>query len=1503
FIEEKQYPVSNALKQEIQIVDINSIWKQLERFALKVKGSSLPGVTIALQNNTTIKPRATVSNALTTVNQPQQLQDVSDPLISMLVPPSGPNSGGIQVSVFGVGFAPGPSFRIKFGDILATNYEFHSNTAVLVTIPSGISVPPGQVAVYASNDGKTFGFPIQFQFYDSHVYKIPTPREQDGVVLRCQLDNLKRAIANIQTMESILLRRLSTITDDKQMLSQLYMTTNFPESGISSAFSPEYLEGADNSSSAYGSSIQSDVEDDDDEDDIADINDATSSTPKDEFDDREIRIFISSPFKDMQLDRDQIVKVVIPKIRKLCIERDIIMTYVDLRWGVTSSQSEMAISLSMCLKELERSNLMIGLFGERYGWSTQEKSDPKSQQLLAQTLEKAASDFPWVNKYKDCSMTEIEYRMILNNHSSNKNAMFYFRDPYYIEETSSKERNNFVSEGQRSKEKLDKLKLEISKSTVFKSAEYRRPTNLADVLYEDLEKYIDKKYPSSSELGPFEKERFLHNVFSKNMTKLYIQNENYNLSIDTFLTKTKSVPLMVHGDSGMGKSALLANWVKQHKEQHPEDLIVTHWVGSSPSSNKHTSTLIRIMKEIRYLIEKENTTKSKDSLFASRSHLSWIPEIPEESASSEKISADFNQFLHDVMTHPSISSRRLVIILDGLEKLDKRDSCEDLIWFPRSLPLNVKFLVSTTTASRQFEVLTKRTAEPLAIQGLTSAERKSMVRLYLQKFGKKVNDQQEIVIATSGSTLNPRFLRLLLDDICIFGEYERLNERINKLLKAKNISELYEIILERIETDYDPKGKGLVREFLSYVWGGRRGIEMDMLSALLSKKGIDPSEWNSLLVLMEDYVSSWSGMISFLNNDIAKAVEKKYITSDRIRTDIHADIAEAFTKEGDLTERKIEELPYQLIHSSKWEDLKNVLCNLYMFDRLYTPNNKSDLFHYWNVLEKQTKPPKNAAERDDPIPYSCSDEYRSLGSRSFIQASGLVISDLWFRIGSFLEEMSQFEGAEAIYTKCRGLYNNNSQNVEAAKVDRAMGRMYHTMGKFEKSESTFKQALAIFTKEKGQEDLDVVLTLNLLGTCATSRRQYAEAKKMLNQAMAICESKYESNSVLIADIAYSLGSVHFVEEHRKLDVAEEYFVRALELTEENLGDMDVSYARILNRLGSLYIEKDQFNDAEPFFKAALKIYEARFGLDHSRVSQILRQLISLYEMQEKYDLAIQCATRAISISKKIYGNTHNLVTNTQVRLALLYNSKGMKPQANSILNEVKALKEKEFGANHEQVKTIEKVLSEVNPPAVIPKPPPPPVFKPVVEELKRVLPPQPLLGKTAHPPGFIPPPPPPPPIMRPELNAYRPSLAQLMKNSIKNNPILPQQQQMQQPMQQQQQQQQRQNQQPQLPQMQQQQQQMQRQPQQQQMQQPQQQQRQNQQPQQMQLPQQQQNGYVGDILAQYDMSNLKRVQTSDRSNAVDAVNNLIGAKLSKKPMVMRKCMNEAKSMDLNSLFV
>ena len=102
---------------------------------------------------------------------------------------------------------------------------------------------------------------------------------------------------------------------------------------------------------------------------------------------RVIRVFISSTFKDMEEEREELIKYIFPKLRKLCDERGIIWSEVDLRWGVTDEQKSDGQVLPLCLAEIDNCTpFFIGILGERYGW-------------IPEIDENLLKQYPWLNEY------------------------------------------------------------------------------------------------------------------------------------------------------------------------------------------------------------------------------------------------------------------------------------------------------------------------------------------------------------------------------------------------------------------------------------------------------------------------------------------------------------------------------------------------------------------------------------------------------------------------------------------------------------------------------------------------------------------------------------------------------------------------------------------------------------------------------------------------------------------------------------------------------------------------------------------------------------------------------------------------------------------------------------------------------------------------------------------------------------------------------------------------
>eukprot|EP00164_Ancoracysta_twista_P012994 GFYU01020579.1.p1 GENE.GFYU01020579.1~~GFYU01020579.1.p1 ORF type:complete len:222 (-),score=29.19 GFYU01020579.1:2-667(-) len=86
-------------------------------------------------------------------------------------------------------------------------------------------------------------------------------------------------------------------------------------------------------------------------------------------DSRVIRVFISSTFIDFFDERENLLKHTFPRLKPICEERGLSLSWVDMRWGVTSEMGDSGLTILTCLSEIDHSRpYFIGMLGERYGW-------------------------------------------------------------------------------------------------------------------------------------------------------------------------------------------------------------------------------------------------------------------------------------------------------------------------------------------------------------------------------------------------------------------------------------------------------------------------------------------------------------------------------------------------------------------------------------------------------------------------------------------------------------------------------------------------------------------------------------------------------------------------------------------------------------------------------------------------------------------------------------------------------------------------------------------------------------------------------------------------------------------------------------------------------------------------------------------------------------------------------------------------------------------------------
>lgn len=87
-----------------------------------------------------------------------------------------------------------------------------------------------------------------------------------------------------------------------------------------------------------------------------------------------IRVFVSSTFSDLKLERDALQQRVFPKLEQRCLKDGFQFQAIDLRWGVSTEAGLDHRTMRICFEELRRSqedspapNFLI-LLGNKYGW-------------------------------------------------------------------------------------------------------------------------------------------------------------------------------------------------------------------------------------------------------------------------------------------------------------------------------------------------------------------------------------------------------------------------------------------------------------------------------------------------------------------------------------------------------------------------------------------------------------------------------------------------------------------------------------------------------------------------------------------------------------------------------------------------------------------------------------------------------------------------------------------------------------------------------------------------------------------------------------------------------------------------------------------------------------------------------------------------------------------------------------------------------------------------------
>ena len=961
-----------------------------------------------------------------------------------------------------------------------------------------------------------------------------------------------------------------------------------------------------------------------------------------DIDSREVRVFLSSTFADMQTERDYLLAKVFPELRRICREREVTLTEIDLRWGVREEDSRNGLTVEICLQEIDRCRthppFFIGMMGERYGWI------PKREELHEYWQQHKDSPYALrIDRALDqgISVTELEIRYaFLENPDASNHARMFLRSPLLTDALRARATapadKEFVDPAEG---KLDTLKACLRQSPAMGIDGYDSIEMFGQAVRAFLLEQIDALHPASETPSPQELRDHAHAVFAHFRRQGYVPLSDMRTAARDAIASTPA-RVLISGASGLGKSALMADlavWLPQ--EAHA--CVHAHYVGA-------------------------DGVRSLDG---------WVQRV-----------FDFLQACHSLSNAPPQNAKDrwdalptallevqralgqpLVLLLDALDQLDDVNATLQQL-SSLLLPRQVA-LVASATPELAHKARQGPNWQHLAMQPLDELTRRDAMDAFLRRYDKQLSEPLCDHIARDEATAVPLFLRLLLEELRLHALNETLPQRAEELLATRTADRLFLHALNALDYDFArPRQTDLATRAAQLMALSWRGIKAYDLAGLLATatNSIDAATQrprlpdrllSPLMAHLEPFCLTSTGRIAIMH-----AILRQVLVDMPGTPVLRRQLVEHFaTDEPDAVAERVYQLWQLDDRPALTEELgRNTVLSVY--------RTESRLLR--SVLEAL------GAGRNTP-PAEIHDIAASWQIN--ISADESVLSfGRWLTDSAFFGLAQTWIEAVLAWQRSQG-----AQSTDIATNLSNLGMLYQAQGKLEAAEPLCREALALRRQALPAGHPDIAKSLNNLATLYQGQGKFDAAEPLYQEALAMRSQALTDGHQSIATNLSNLAVLY--QAQGKLDAAEPLCREALALRRQALPAGHPDIAKSLNNLAMLYQAQGKLNAAEPLWREALAMRRQALPAGHPDIAIGLNNLAMLYQAQGKLDAAEPLYQEALAINRQALPAGHPDIAKSLSNLAVLYQAQGKLEAAEPLYQEALELCRRALPAGHPDI--------------------------------------------------------------------------------------------------------------------------------------------------------------------------------------------------------------------------
>lgn len=995
---------------------------------------------------------------------------------------------------------------------------------------------------------------------------------------------------------------------------------------------------------------------------------------------REIRVFLSSTFRDMDSERTYLLKQVFPRVRAACLQRQVGFSEIDLRWGVSEEEAKSGATVEICLKEIDRCRnfppFFIGFLGERYGWV------PVHEDLAAYWEKNKDSPYaPPIQQAieRGISVTELEMELaVLQPGAADKiegHALFCLRDvaltdTLYAQALQTNPAVNELDFYDTGHGKLLPLKHRIRQSGFLVQDDYTNVEQFGQTVETYLLIQLDRYFPAAEVPTPQQRSNAEHAGFRFHRLTNFLPRPDVRAQMVDEIVRRSDLPalgpILLSGPSGQGKSALMADLAQHYQTQLATSWrVIDHYVGADS-----ITTLDGWVERILQTLHPDIQDLTGD--------------IPATQA--DKVKA--------LSTWVAMAAQRhgckYLFIIDALDQLSDGGKNLDMLR-PEILGPDGIVIASAADGTAAIAAAALAWQTRIEVPPLTDKLRTQFVNNTLARYRKRLPTELAHQLASAAQSGSPLFLGLALEELRLDARHESLPARIEVILTQPDAQQLFLNSFLR-DADYGrPEEPELAARFMALIGAARAGLSELELSDLLAlptdpiaqdtgKPRLPQIHLSRLLVSMSPFLLNKQGRRAPMHRIFGEAA-LRHQKVPAIRNHMYAHFATGYGLDNHAFEaRAATEALFQIAELAKLDHSEQSQAKLVLIEDLGCldtlvalhddeDNQAGKLILYVLDLLKQ--------EENERVSSKWQSTFEILDSDGVDDAASGIR-----QFGRWLEYWAHYQLAISVLKRLHSIQNviNTNNYISHASTSNALGSLYRNFGQYNLAKPLLEKALAFCQNLYGDNHPDTASSLGNLAILLNAMGDYKGAEQLYRQALNIDETlsgaEHQKTATSLNNLAELLRTIDDYTNAKPL------YQRALAIREKVLGSVHPDTAMSLNNYALLLQSMGDYETAKPMHYRSLTIHEKVFGADHPTTSISINNLGLLFYSTGEFDIAEPLYRRALKIREKTLGVRHPKTATSLYNLACLLHTIKDYKTAEAMHRQALTITENIFGTEH-----------------------------------------------------------------------------------------------------------------------------------------------------------------------------------------------------------------------------